>query len=86
MRDIRNDLRERADKAHDGIKAADVDFERMVERLRHEHDARVADFKAALAIIAKLMEFENRRMGNVVTVESPTPSPSLADRIKAVGS
>jgi hypothetical protein len=58
---------------------------RTVEQLRHEHDARTADLKAVLAMIAKLMEFENRLSGNVVTAESPAPRPSLADRIKAAG-
>ena len=47
MRDIRNDLQERADLIHDQIKAAAVHFERVVEQLRNEHDARVADFEGA---------------------------------------
>src|SRR5262245_33656472 len=85
MRDIRNDLQERAVIAHDQIKAADVHFQRMVEQLRHEHDARVADLNGALAMIAKLMELESRLSGNVVTMESAAAHPSLADRIKAVG-
>jgi len=85
MRDIRNDLQERADVAQDALKAADVQFQRMVEQLRHEHDAKVADLKGALAMIAKLMELENRLSGNVVTMESAAAHPSLADRIKAVG-
>ena len=54
MRDIRNDLQERADLARDQIKAADVQFQRMVEQLRHEHDAKIADLKGTLAMIAKL--------------------------------
>jgi hypothetical protein len=85
MRDIRNDLQERADVAQDAIKAADFQFQRMVDQLRHEHDARVADLKGALAMIAKLMELENRFSGNVVTMESASERPSLADRIKAAG-
>ena len=85
MRDIRNDLQERADVAQDAIKAADVQFQRMVDQLRHEHDARVADLKGALAMIAKLLELENRFSGNVVTMESAAAHPSLADRIKAAG-
>jgi len=85
MRDIRNDLQERADVAQDALKAADVQFQRMVEQLRHEHDAKVADLKGALDMIAKLMELENRLSGNVVTMESAAAHPSLADRIKAVG-
>ena len=84
MRDIRNDLQERADLARDQIKAVDAQFQRMVEQLRHEPDAKIADLKGALAMIAKLMEFENRLSDKVVTLENPAPRPSLPDRIKAV--
>jgi hypothetical protein len=80
MRDIRNDLQERVDLVHDQIKAAAVHFERMVEQLRNEHDARAADSKACLAMIAKLMEFEERDVANTSPESTPspdsTPSPS----------
>jgi hypothetical protein len=83
MRDIRNDLLERANLTQDQIKTADVHFQRMVEQLRSEHDARVADLKSVLSMIQKLMEFEN---GNVVPLENPSArAASLADRIKAAG-
>jgi hypothetical protein len=55
----------------------------MVEQLRYEHDAKIADFKGALAMIAKLMEFENGLSD--MTLENQAPRPSLADRIKAAG-
>ena len=84
MRDIRNDLQERADLAQDQIRAADAQFQRMVEQLRHEHDAKIADLKGALAMIAKLMEFENRLSDKVVTLENEALRPSLPDRKKAV--
>ena len=79
MRDIRNDLQERADLIHDRIKAAAVHFERMVEQLRNEHDARVADSKACLAMIAKLMEFEERHLANMSPETPPPPSSQHAD-------
>jgi hypothetical protein len=86
MRDIRNDLLERANLTQDQIKAADDHFEKLVKQLRSEHDARVADLKSALSMIEKLMEFENAVMGNVVSLENPSAqAPSLADRIKAAG-
>jgi hypothetical protein len=78
MRDIRNDLLERANLTQDRIKAADVHFERMVERLRNEHDASVADLKAGLAMIAKLMEFEERHIANM-SPDTPPPSSQHAD-------
>ena len=85
MRDIRNDLQERADLTQDQIKAADAQFQKMVDQLREEHDAKIADLKAVLAMIAKLMKFENRLSEKVVTLENQAPRPSLADRIKAAG-
>ena len=75
MRDIRNDLQERADLIHDRIKAAAVHFERMVEQLRNEHDASVANSKACLAMIAKLMEFEERHIANMSPEPPPPPPP-----------
>ena len=79
MRDIRNDLQERADLIHDRIKAAAVHFERMVEQLRNEHDARVADLKVSLAMMAKLMEFEERHVANTSPDSAPSPSSQHAN-------
>ena len=82
MRDIRNDLQERADLIQDRIKAAAVHFERVVEQLRNEHDASVADLKASLAMIAKLMEFEERHVAEMSPDSTPSPSPQHADLIQ----
>jgi hypothetical protein len=79
MRDIRSDLQERADLTQDRIKAADVHFERMVERLRNEHDASVADLKETLAMIAKLMEFEERHIANMSHDATPPSSSQHAN-------
>jgi len=76
MRDIRNDLLERANLTQDRIKAADVHFEGMVAQLRNEHDARVADLKATLAMLAKLMEFEERHIANMSPETTPLPTSS----------
>jgi hypothetical protein len=88
MRDIRNDLLERANLTQDRIKAADVHFERMVEQLRNQHDASVADLKAGLAMIAKLMEFEERHIANMSPEAIPPPPSSqradLAQKLKRV--
>jgi hypothetical protein len=87
MRDIRNDLLERANLTQDRIKAADVHFERMVEQLRNEHDASVADLKAGLAMIAKLMEFEERHVANTSPDSTSSPSSqhaNLAQKLRRV--
>ena len=84
MRDIRSDLEERAHIIEEQLKAAYGHFERAVQQLQHERDARVSDLKGTLAMIEKLMQFESGVMDKVVTLDNPAPSgPSLADRIKA---
>ena len=60
MRDIRSDLQERATLIDEQIRAAYSHFERTVEQLKNEHNARVADLKSGLTMIAKFMEFEQR--------------------------
>jgi hypothetical protein len=84
MRDIRSDLEERAHIIEEQLRAVYGHFERAVQQLQNERDARVSDLKGALAMIDKLMQFEAGVMDKVVTLENPSPSqPSLADRIKA---
>jgi hypothetical protein len=84
MRDIRSDLEERAHIIEEQLKAAYGHFERAVQQLQHERDARVSDLKGTLAMIEKLTQFESGVMDKVVTLENPPPSqPSLVDRIKA---
>jgi hypothetical protein len=84
MRDIRSDLEERAHIIQEQVRAAYAHFERIVQQLQSERDARVADLKGSLAMIEKLIQFEAGIMGNVVTLEDSSASqPSLADRIKA---
>jgi hypothetical protein len=90
MRDIRSDLQERANFIEQQIRAAHSHFEKMVQQLQSERDMRIADLKSGLAIIErlaimqKLIEFDNSRVGNVVKFANPSaPRLSLADRIKA---
>jgi hypothetical protein len=87
MRDIRDDLQERADFIENQIKAAQTHFEKMAQQLQSEQDARIAELKGALTLIHRFREFEDRHLGNVVTLENPSaPRRSLAGRIKAAAS
>ena len=83
MRDICSDLQERANFIEQQIRAAHSHFEKMVQQLQRERDMRIADLKSGLAIIEKLMEFENSRVSNVVKFTNPSAPRPLADRIKA---
>ena len=83
MRDIRNDLAERARLIEDQISAAYAQFEKMLEQLQNERDGKVSDLKSEFAALGKLMEVENRRMANVLplAVQEPASQMSLADFI-----
>ena len=95
MRDIRSDLEERAHIIEEQLRAVYGHFEKAVQQLQNERDARVSDLKGTLAMIDKLMQFESGVMDKVVTLEHPSPSqssladrpspsqPSLVDRIRA---
>ena len=71
MRDIRCDLQERANVVEDQIRAIYAHFEKVVQQLQNERDARVAELQGTHSIINKLIEFESAFMGNVVPLENP---------------
>ena len=86
MRDIRSDLQERANFLEEQISGTYAHFEKAVQQLQSERDARVAELPGAHTMINKLIEFEAGFMDNVVTLSNPqTPRLSLAKRIKASG-
>ena len=83
MRDIRGDLEERAQIIQEQLRGTNAHFEKVMQQLQNERDARVADLKGTLAMIDKLMQFETNAMDKVVTLEHPAASePSLADRMR----
>jgi len=79
MRDIRIDLQERATLIDDQIRAAVAHFDKTIQQLQSERDARVADLKSGLAMIAKFMEFEERFLHNTPPVVPASPLVALAD-------
>jgi hypothetical protein len=82
MRDIRNDLQERARLIEDQLGAAYAQLEKMIEQLKGEHEGRVTELKLEFAALGKLMEAEHRRMANVLPLQTQAaPQPSLADFI-----
>ena len=61
MRDIRSDLEERAKLIEDEATRAVAHFDKKIEELRREHDARVGKLRAELAVLNVLMESEQQR-------------------------
>jgi hypothetical protein len=84
MRDIRSDLQERASFIEEQITSVYAHFEKAIQQLQSERDARVAELQGAHSMINKLVEFETGFMDNVVSLSNPQqPRLSLAKRIKA---
>ena len=85
MRDIRGDLEERAKICHEQIKSGHAQFEMMAQKLQRERDARIADLKSMLAMVQRMIEFENSHMDKVVTLPSTSVRHmTLAERMAAV--
>jgi len=75
MRDIRNDLQDRANLLEEQINAADAQFESLVEQLRNEHESRIEDLKAEFEAVSRLLEVEQRRLANIPVTPTPAPAP-----------
>jgi hypothetical protein len=78
MRDIRNDLQERARLIEEQISGAYAQFEKMIEQLQAEREGRVADLKSELGAVVKLLEAEHRRMANVLPIATQAPAQQMA--------
>ena len=79
MRDIRGDLQERAILVDEQIRSVVSHFDKTIQQLQTERDARIADLKAGLAMIAKFMEFEERFLHNTLPVTQASPLLELAE-------
>jgi len=62
MRDIREDLQDRAGLLEEQINAQEAQFDKLIEQLRREHDARLEDLKSELEAVNRLIEHELRRL------------------------
>ena len=89
MRDIRSDLEERANLIQGQVNAAYAHFEKLMQQLQGERDARIAELTETLAMIDKLMQFESGIGEKVVTLphppvaKPPAANPSLIDRLRS---
>jgi len=79
VRDIRGDLQERAILVDEQMRAAAAHYDKAIQRLQTERDARIADLKAGLAMIAKFTEFEERFLHTTPPVTPASPLLALAE-------
>ncbi|HEU4475357.1 MAG TPA: hypothetical protein VFR71_01505 [Methyloceanibacter sp.] len=74
MRDIRDDLRERANMLEEQLKSADAHFQKFVEQLKDEHDAKVQDLRSELEAVKVLLGIEQRRHGGAPAAPAAQPA------------
>ena len=75
MRDIRGDLKDRAQLIAEQISATQGQFDAHIHKLKREHQTILEDLKSALHNVHMVIGFEGRRVGSSVPVtEEPQAS------------
>jgi hypothetical protein len=76
MRDIRSDLQERFNAAEEEVRAAAIEYEKKIEQLQNERDAKIDKAKTKVELLSKLIEFENEAKNEAISkVPSEAPRP-----------
>jgi len=75
MRDIRDDLQDRAGFLKEQISAAQAQFEMQRDRIEQEYDSKLKTLKADLDAVNMLLGVEGRRLGNTPPVPKAQPQP-----------
>jgi hypothetical protein len=65
MRDIRGDLQDRANRVSEQISATQGQFDKVLEQLKREHQAKLEELKSALKAVRMVMKTEDR-LGSVI--------------------
>ena len=65
MRDIRDDLQDRANLLAEQISAAQGQFDKFIEQLKLEHQGKLEDLKSDLNSVHMVMKTEDRLLGSV---------------------
>jgi hypothetical protein len=76
MRDISEDLLDRANFLKGQLNVAQAQFEKSVDQIKQQHDSRLEGLKANLAAVNRLMGAEQRRLGNTPSVPKAPPQPN----------
>ena len=64
MRDIRDDLQDRANLIAEQISTAQGQFDKHIEQLRHEHETMLEGLKSTLHSVNMVIGIEGRRLGS----------------------
>lgn len=75
MRDIREDLQDRASFLRREMDAAKTQYETSVNQIKKEHASRLEGLKSALDAVNTVMGAEQRRLGDTLSVSHAPPQP-----------
>ena len=81
MRDIREDLQDRANLLEEQISAHKAHFEKRVAKMTAEHEARLKDLRAEFDVVTKLHELEQRRLDNAPPAPTGAPVQSAPQAV-----
>jgi hypothetical protein len=75
MRDIRGDLRDRANLLEQEINSAGAQFEALLDQLKKKRDGQLEALKFELKAVNRVLDIEHRRVGSGTSApKSPLPS------------
>lgn len=73
MRDIRGDLQDRANLVIGQINAAQGQFDKLIDQLKHEHDGKLENLKSDLDAVLMVAGSEDRRLGSAPSASKAEP-------------
>ena len=76
MRDIRGDLQERSDRLSEQISSTQTQFDKTIEQLKLEHQAKLEDLKSDLNAVRKVLKTEDRLGGRISPSKQSGPRTS----------
>jgi hypothetical protein len=83
MRDISGDLQDRANVIAEQISAVQGQFDKHIEQLKREHEARLEDLKSALDTVHMVIGIEGQRLSSSPSVTKAQYSPSAQSHPRA---
>jgi hypothetical protein len=76
MRDIRDDLQDRANLLAEQISAKQTQFDKFIEQLKLEHQGKLEDLKSDLNSLHMVMKTEDRLLGIVIAPSKLQSEPT----------
>ena len=76
MRDIRGDLQDRANRVSEQLSATQGQFDKVLEQLKLEHQAKLEELESDLDAVRMVMKTEDRLGSRISLSKQSEPRPS----------